>query len=864
MQRSLNGGAGSSGAKKTEGGKKGNQTKKKKKRWQPPMFRNWPNSSFSAQNAPLITSASTSRQQRRPMPGVAEIPDSVRMQMLEYGNEPRQFPESKDKRSEHAVSNDPEESYEEDGYGSLFGTNESESSLDIDQEVMRSAGSPGSALKVSKTTVGRTRNSEETRRSNNPLSHSILKYKRKRDASALRAPHETKGRRNTVNFSSHSGSAVKSGTQKKMFVFLDDDEDDDDDDFDDGSFVSRKHTGRIDRASAEKAGGGNPNKRLRETNRNLDCGPFVLCRPTMSACPRPSHQPMGYSWANQHESKFSRLKRVTSDFWEQQVPPASRKEDLSGMLKARHAGQGKLARTTPSKTVGSVTPPRQSTRRGRRRSALDPDLQSAVDAGIMTLEEALKFSGRDGPESSTTKTPTRRGAESRLSDSSASKRSGTRGGSTGAEEPQPKDPVDSCAVSNTSTKRAVSLEKPEHPAPMKRSKRIKKPRRLTKDLQDMVENDYISEKEAWAMMADDIGVPEEQSVEEILREGERVFREDSGFRGDALYESDVGEVEGEVTPGKNPIGPPNIVPSDHEDHMGSDGAIDLEYHEDHHEPATGAGPSTRGEGFEGSFPLGDSAPAIDLVSDAGSSDDDSESGWENPPPVNLDDEDEIGAFHDQEVLLPRHSKFLPFLRTIQDVENGARKLAQCVHGTCSVCANTQKRKYAEDIVQIENLRAQFSSNVSGRKRAPTYKHLNKKKKTTRKKRKGGATRGRGRKRQKNTATSRKRSASAAQKTTRRKRSTAKPAVARSVRSNSRGSQMVNALNAIASRRRFNDSHVFGGSSPRGASFVGGGGEEFDVRSDAYGSGGIYETNPDNVGSGEISWEGQGTLGLDGV
>ena len=40
------------------------------------------------------------------------------------------------------------------------------------------------------------------------------------------------------------------------------------------------------------------------------------------------------------------------------------------------------------------------------------------------------------------------------------------------------------------------------------------------------------------------------------------------------------------------------------------------------------------------------------------------------PPVNLDDDDAIDTFNDDEVLLPRHSEFLPYLRTIEDVEKG--------------------------------------------------------------------------------------------------------------------------------------------------------------------------------------------------
>ena len=76
--------------------------------------------------------------------------------------------------------------------------------------------------------------------------------------------------------------------------------------------------------------------------------------------------------------------------------------------------------------------------------------------------------------------------------------------------------------------------------------------------------------------------------------------------------------------------------------------------------------------------------------------------------------------------------------------------------------------------------------------------------------------------------------------------------------------MVNALNSLASSRRFNDSHLLAGNSRRGAQFVRGGSEAFDVCNDVYGAGGLYDANPENVGSGEICWEGQGTIGLDGV
>lgn len=860
--------------RETASKEKGKTSKKKKKGWKPPMFRKSSKPSFLGQNTPLITSANSSRQQQRPMPGVASIPASVRLQMLQYGNEQHHSIENAEAVPGNDDNDNLAESCEEEYYNKLFGTNESESSLDLYQDSISSAGSPDTSAIIrndSKRSIGRPRNSNERIQRKAALSRSILKYKQKRSLSAV----STSGERVAQQHDSTAQAlGMKSGLQKKAFVFVDED---DDDDFDESSLLGSENGRRKEQFSVDRWRNGGSMNSLMKTNRNTTYGPFVLCRPVMKECPRPSFHPTGYSWANNHESKYSRMKRSLHGFWGQQHALGNNESTATSLHHHDQPIQGSQeppiassnAKKTPSEEIQTDVCTRE-TRQMRRRAALNADLQCAVDAGIMTIEEAFKFNDTNISNHVENNSPKHEKYEDSMSSSRSNKRrpsaqeeniertnlhpekSDGANLTTGTEKCHRRvsiAPEKPCRTTNIEADRTNVPDARVQPYPVKRSARIKKPRRLTKDLKDMVDNDYISEKEAWAMMVDDIGKLSENTVEEISE------REEQGRRGDdEAGTSSLRNCDGQQSNAHAPEDnrrEPDLALGDN-----TDDGIDCPQDNNLHKSAI----SVLDESVAEPRPPVNYQTTIDLVSDLENDDDDSDSGWENPPPINLDDDDAIGTFNDDEVLLPRHSEFLPYLRTIEDVENGARKLAQCVNGTCSVCANTQKRQYAEDIVQIENLRAQFSSNTSGRRRAPTYKHLNKKKKTTAKKRKRSTTRGKGGKRQKAKSTS-KRSTS---KRAKRSNSVTKPASTRIARANSRGSKMVNALNSLASSRRFNDSHLFGGNSPRGARFVRGSGEAFDVCSDVYGAGGLYDANPENAGSGEISWEGQGTIGLDGI
>ena len=93
------------------------------------------------------------------MPGVAVF-RVCRLQMLQYGNEQHNSIEMPETVPDDDDKGNLEESCEEDYYNRLFGTNESESSLDLYQDSVSSAGSPdaGAIGHDSKRSIGRPRN----------------------------------------------------------------------------------------------------------------------------------------------------------------------------------------------------------------------------------------------------------------------------------------------------------------------------------------------------------------------------------------------------------------------------------------------------------------------------------------------------------------------------------------------------------------------------------------------------------------------------------------------------------------------------------------------------------------------------------
>ena len=365
----------------------------------------------------------------------------------------------------------------------------------------------------------------------------------------------------------------------------------------------------------------------------------------------------------------------------------------------------------------------------------------------------------------------------------------------------------------------------------RRSKRRKKPTKLTSDLQGMVNENIITESEAWKMMGSDTEI--DVANDNVDEAGSGLAKDNNDNRSaritmpstiDGLDEDGLGtkmHSYGEQGQGTATIYKPTenieaefadaMQPSTQDNYDGQDGNEDVE--EVWNDSDDGWGDPVNEEAYNGTD---------DLMNDE------------------IDEN-----YDDLPSARPQHFEHLPFLRTVDDILNGVTRLPPCVDGTCSVCNNSTKNKSLENVIHCTDFRSQVSHSSGSRKRSasayqPKYKHLNKKKRA-KTRRRSSSTRG-GRKRRKSTRSYRGRKSTKSISTARRKNNTSE----------------LNAsteLSRRASARGFHSNFMTGAAN--GGYIVSNDNPEFNTTS-------AYDNNADDISAGAIIWEGAGSMGMSGV
>ena len=621
-------------------------------------------------------------------------------------------------------------------------------------------------------------------------------------------------------------SAVRKKTPKRV-VRIDDEVDDDDDDSSceatnvgmDEAVVSQQQSPQKNDISSKQ-----PQPAPASGNSSTI---LFLRRDQKKIVRRPSSVPRGFSFKGEYSSIYERNGHI-SIRGKKFVPV---RKAVSPALATKHCmqttvGEGPASivpgmcqgvRENKPNTLSSSSP--VTTRGSAKLFSLDPYLQNSVTEGHMTLEEAISFSLGDSALTPGASTEGLHSTPSETPPASSSQPLPTfdfpcsRAKAKPSEEPRPVPAAGDVPFAR-SDKTRPPLPTDKLRSTRSSSRACVKKGKLTEDLQTMVDQQIVTEEEAWSMMIVD-------NVDRF-----------SGSGIDPPEKTNLDKEAGAQSPKRDPSRQASAK------HPGSCSSELLD-----RETSLRADEHQREE---------------DVYYDT------DEDGWSNPSPVVDSDGDDIDLFDDADGgnIIPAHAEYLPYLRTIEDIQRGAKLLRGCLEGTCDVCKTSQKPKHLEKIIehvgQFGTKPLQPLSASTSRRNPveqPKFKHLNKKPKSRKRKSsaKTGGRSGRGRK-----AT-----ANAPRRTSvTRKRKPAAKAASR-VQSSAVHLSNHSATHSLSSfaADRFNDSHV-GYNGPRGRAFVGGTGNEFDdLGSNPHG--GLFEGRggSDPTG-GSISWEGEGAIGLD--